>query len=60
MTAKPFLTITQMARRCNCAEITIRRMITRGELQCVRLGRAIRIPQEAADAFLSAQVSYET
>ena len=38
------LVLAPFARAANIATITVRRMIRRGEIRCVRLGRSIRIP----------------
>ena len=40
---KPFLTAAEIAERWAVCEMTIRRMMSRGELGYIRLGRSIRI-----------------
>ena len=42
-----FVTIAEYARRLKCCELTVQRMIKAGRLECVRLGRGIRIPSNA-------------
>lgn len=37
------LTLEQVAERLNCSIYTARRMVSRGELKAVRVGRLIRI-----------------
>ena len=40
-------TVTELARRWQCHQETIRRMIQRGDLKAFRVGKQWRIPQEA-------------
>lgn len=50
MDAQPLLiTIAEAARRLSVSSDTIRRMIAKGELPMVRIGRLVRIPAEAVD-----------
>lgn len=44
-----YLTIPQAAEVIGCSPLTIRRMISRGEIAAVRFGRLIRIPPAALD-----------
>lgn len=39
---QPLLTITELSERLAISERTIRRMVGRGRLPCVRLGRQLR------------------
>jgi len=50
-----FLTIKQVAERLQVSEITVRRLINRGELQSCRVGvghRSIRIPASWFESYL--------
>lgn len=48
---EPTLTIPQLAQRWQCSPDSVRRMIARGELKAVRIGRLIRIrPADVARA----------
>lgn len=40
-------TIPQLAAEWQCSEDTVRRLIARGELKAIRVGRLIRIPRAA-------------
>lgn len=44
---EPYLKVREAASILQVAPVTIRRMIKRGELRCVRAGRGIRIPVSA-------------
>ena len=46
------LTVAAASRRLNVAEATIYRACRRGQLEHVRIGRAIRIPEDRLDALL--------
>lgn len=38
-----YLSIAEAAKKLSCAEITVRRAVTRGELRAYRFGRLLRI-----------------
>lgn len=44
--SNPTLTIPQVAEYLACSTYTVRRMISRGELRAIRVGRLIRIRSE--------------
>jgi len=49
------LTISETARRLRVSDVTVRRLIRRGELSAVQLGgkgSAVRIPVDELDAWL--------
>jgi excisionase family DNA binding protein len=47
------ITIPDAAKRLSVSERTIRRLIERGELRAVRVGRVWRVPMEALRDYLS-------
>ena len=49
MTERAFLTVPQAAKVLQVSDVTVRRMIDRGELRARRCGRLIRIPADALD-----------
>jgi excisionase family DNA binding protein len=49
------LTVKQAAARLACHEDTVRRLLLRGELRCVRLGRAVRIEEWELAAYVRRQ-----
>jgi len=48
---KPFLTAAEIAERWAVCEMTIRRMLSRGELSHIKLGRSVRIPMSEVKAY---------
>lgn len=46
-----WLTVSEVAGRLRVSEMTIRRHISAGRLSALRVGRSIRISQEAVDRF---------
>jgi excisionase family DNA binding protein len=46
---RAFLTVTEAAYVLHVSEVTVRRMIARGELRARRCGRLIRIPARSLD-----------
>jgi len=52
-TSKQLLTVVQVANRLGLKEATIRRRILERRLPYVKLGRAVRIPEEAVDALIA-------
>ena len=54
-------TIPQVARVFGVCPQTIRNLIARGDLNCVHVGRAVRVTKKAMVEFIAAQeVSYES
>lgn len=52
MDERNLLTVEQLAKRLSVNPMTVRRMIRRGQIAAVRIGRAIRFRPEDIDAFL--------
>lgn len=48
-TSPEFMTIAEIATRFRVSEMSVRRMITRGEIRAIQFGRQWRIPSEAVD-----------
>lgn len=46
-------TVEQVADAFNVDPKTIRRLIWKGEMGCVRVGRAVRVTREQLDAYLA-------
>jgi excisionase family DNA binding protein len=46
-------TIRELAHAVRCSERTIRRAISSGQLNVVRIGRCVRVPRESLKDFLS-------
>lgn len=46
---RAFLTVPEAAHVLQVSEVTVRRMVQRGELRARRCGRLIRIPASALD-----------
>lgn len=49
-----FLTIAELAKRFRVSEMTVRRMIQRGDLKGIQLGRQWRIPSALVDGKIEA------
>jgi len=49
---KKLLTVNELADMLSVNPMTVRRMVKRGQLSAVRIGRAIRFEPTAIDAFL--------
>jgi len=47
-----YLKIKELARIASVNEFTLRRAITRGDLDAVRVGRCLRVSEEAFERFL--------
>lgn len=47
------LSVVDVAVLLDCHPETVRRLIRRGELRAVRVGRLIRVPREAVTEFLA-------
>jgi len=50
---KKLLTVAELADILSINQLTVRRMVTRGQLTAVRLGRAVRFDPDDVDAFLA-------
>lgn len=46
------LTVTDVSKHCQVCDKTVRRWIKDGELDAVRLGRAVRVRPEALERFI--------
>ena len=46
------ISIFEFQQMLNISRSTVYRLIERGEIGCVRIGRAVRIPSEDVDAFI--------
>jgi excisionase family DNA binding protein len=51
------ITVRETARRISCGETSVRELIARGELPVVRVGRSVRIPVAALQAWVEKQLS---
>lgn len=47
-----YLTVAEVADLMRLSRMTVYRLINRGELPAVRVGRSFRVPQDALDAYL--------
>jgi excisionase family DNA binding protein len=54
---RPFLSIDEAAAVCRVNPATIRRLILRGRIKAVRVGRVIRVVTASLRAYLDAGVS---
>ena len=52
---KELLTVREVAELLQLHEVTIRRYIRDGKLESVRIGRNVRVPRAALEAFMSSQ-----
>jgi excisionase family DNA binding protein len=50
-----YLAVKQLVERSGLSESTWRRIIKRGEIEWVRIGRSIRVPEPAYLAFMEAR-----
>lgn len=55
---KPPLTLKEAAAAVGCSPQTLRRAIWAGELECLRVGREIRIRRADLSAYLRRRVSF--
>ena len=55
--AENMMKVAQVAGRLNVAPPTVRRMLERGELRGVRVGRSWRVPESILNAFIMEQLS---
>ena len=51
--SEQLLTIQDVVKRLQVSESTVRRMIDRGELRAIRIGRQIRIKPEDVESFIA-------
>jgi excisionase family DNA binding protein len=47
-----YLTVAEVAELMRLSRMTVYRLVNRGELPAVRVGRSFRVPQDALDAYL--------
>lgn len=47
-----FVTVPELAKKLGVSRMTIYRMIERGDIPSIRVGRSIRIPYQDAEALL--------
>lgn len=47
-----YLTVAEVAELMRVSRMTVYRLVNRGELPAVRVGRSFRVPQDALDAYL--------
>lgn len=50
---KKLLSVAELADALSVNQLTIRRMVKRGQLTAVRIGRAVRFDPDDVDAFLA-------
>lgn len=50
---KPLSTVPEIAEFLSCSERTVRGLISSGEIECVRVGRLVRVTRDAVLAFLA-------
>lgn len=50
---KKLLTVNELADLLSVQQLTIRRMVKRGQLTAIRIGRAVRFDPADVDAFLA-------
>ena len=50
---RKLLTVAELADLLSINQLTVRRMVNRGQLTAVRLGRAVRFHPDDVDAFLA-------
>jgi excisionase family DNA binding protein len=49
---RELLTVKDVSVRLDCHELTVRRLIRRGHLAAVTIGRLVKVPVEELDAYL--------
>ena len=49
--AEPLLTIPETALQLNCSGKTVRRLIGRGELKAIRVGRLVRVSRRQLEVY---------
>jgi excisionase family DNA binding protein len=47
-----FLTVAEVAALMRVSKMTVYRLVHSGELSAVRVGRSLRVPEHAVDAYL--------
>jgi len=52
-------TAEQVAKQLRCSEITVRRLVKRGEIHAVRVGRLLRFPEDTVAQFLAPKKAAE-
>lgn len=54
-----FLTKTEVAKTLAVSNITVHRLISKGEIQTLKIGRSVRIPEESLKEYISQNMSNE-
>lgn len=54
---KALLTVAEAAQRLSLGRATTYQLVRRGELPSMRVGRAVRVPVRALDAWITAHTS---
>lgn len=49
-----YLTVAEVAETMRLSRMTVYRLVQRGDLPAVRVGRSYRVPADALDAYLAA------
>lgn len=57
MDAAALLTVPEAARRVSLGRATAYRLVQTGDLPSVRIGRAVRVPAQALDAWILAHTN---
>jgi excisionase family DNA binding protein len=52
-----FLTKAEVAKTLSVSDITIHRLIRKGEIQTLKIGRAVRIPEESLKEYVDRNIS---
>ena len=50
---EPLLTVPEVAKLLRCTSLTVYRMVARGEIASVRVGRLIRIPARVVEEMIA-------
>ena len=52
-----FLTKAEVAKTLSVSDITVHRLISKGEIQTLKVGRAVRIPEESLKEYIDQNMS---
>jgi excisionase family DNA binding protein len=52
-----FLTKSEVAKTLSVSDITVHRLISKGEIQTLKIGRAVRIPEESLKEYIDQNMS---
>lgn len=53
-----FLTVTEVAEMIRVSRMTVYRWVQNGDLPAVRVGRSVRVPEQAVDVFLQQSAAH--